>query len=69
MELLWRPVAASRFYHHWLHGTATNWQNHHVPGSASFTVIGYGGKNVTPSPSTSPTTTTALSPRAATEAA
>ncbi len=28
-----------RFYHHhWLAGTATNWQNHHQPGSASFTV-------------------------------
>jgi hypothetical protein len=28
-----------RFYHHhWLHGTATNWQNHHLPGSSSFTV-------------------------------
>ncbi len=31
--------AGMRFYHHhWLHGTATNWQNHHLPGSASFTV-------------------------------
>jgi peptidoglycan/xylan/chitin deacetylase (PgdA/CDA1 family) len=28
-----------RFYHRpWLHGTATNWQNHQLPGSASFTV-------------------------------
>ena len=28
-----------RFYHHhWLRGTATNWQNHHLPNSASFTV-------------------------------
>jgi hypothetical protein len=28
-----------RFYHHhWLDGTATNWQNHHLPGPASFTV-------------------------------
>jgi hypothetical protein len=28
-----------RFYHHhWLHGTATNWQNHELPDSASFTV-------------------------------
>jgi hypothetical protein len=28
-----------RFYHrHWLHGTATNWQNDHLPGSAAFTV-------------------------------
>ena len=32
-------AAGMRFYHHhWLHGTATNWQNHHLPGSASFTV-------------------------------
>ncbi len=31
--------AGMRFYHHhWLHGTATNWQNHQLPGSASFTV-------------------------------
>jgi hypothetical protein len=28
-----------RVYHHpWLAGTATNWQNHHLPGSAAFTV-------------------------------
>jgi hypothetical protein len=28
-----------RFYHrHWLRGTATNWQNHHLRGSAAFTV-------------------------------
>ena len=32
-------AAGMRFYHHhWLHGTATNWQNHHLPGTASFTV-------------------------------
>ena len=32
-------AAGMRFYHHpWLHGTATNWQNHRLPGSASFTV-------------------------------
>ena len=32
-------AAGMRFYHHhWLAGTATNWQNHHVVGSASFTV-------------------------------
>ena len=32
-------AAGMRFYHHhWLPGTATNWQNHHLPGSASFTV-------------------------------
>jgi hypothetical protein len=28
-----------RFYHHhWLAGTAPNWQNHHLPGTASFVV-------------------------------
>ena len=28
-----------RFYHHhWLNGTASNWQNHHLPNSAAFTV-------------------------------
>jgi hypothetical protein len=28
-----------RFYHHpWLDGTATNWQNHNLSGSAAFTV-------------------------------
>ena len=32
-------AAGMRFYHHhWLNGTATNWQNRHLPGSASFTV-------------------------------
>jgi murein peptide amidase A len=32
-------AAGMRFYHRpWLHGTATNWQNHHLPGSASLTV-------------------------------
>ena len=32
-------TAAMRFYHHhWLPGTASNWQNHHLAGSASFTV-------------------------------
>jgi murein peptide amidase A len=36
---IYARAAAMRFYHHhWLHGTATNWQNHHLPGSASFTV-------------------------------
>ena len=31
--------AGMRFYHHhWLHGTATNWQNHRLPTTASFTV-------------------------------
>jgi D-Ala-D-Ala carboxypeptidase 3 (S13) family len=32
-------AAGMRFYHHpWLAGTASNWQNHHLPGSVSFTV-------------------------------
>jgi murein peptide amidase A len=36
---IYADAAGMRFYHqHWLHGTATNWQNHHLPGSASFTV-------------------------------
>jgi len=26
------------YHHHWLPGTATNWQNHHLPGTASLTV-------------------------------
>jgi hypothetical protein len=26
------------YHHHWLPGTATNWQNHHLPDTASFTV-------------------------------
>jgi protein MpaA len=26
------------YHHHWLPGTAANWQNHHLAGSASFTV-------------------------------
>ena len=26
------------YHHHWLAGTATNWQNHHLPRSAAFTV-------------------------------
>jgi protein MpaA len=51
MDLVWAwgpSTAAGRVYaraagmrlyhHHWLDGTATNWQNHHLPGSASFTV-------------------------------
>jgi murein peptide amidase A len=51
MDLVWawgRSTAAGRTYaraagmrfyhHHWLHGTATNWQNHHLPGTSSFTV-------------------------------
>jgi murein peptide amidase A len=36
---IYARAAGMRFYHHsWLHGTATNWQNRHLPGSASFTV-------------------------------
>jgi len=32
-------VVGMRFYHHhWLRGTATNWQNHHLPDTSSFTV-------------------------------
>jgi hypothetical protein len=36
---IYARAAGMRFYHrHWLSGTATNWQNHRLPGSASFTV-------------------------------
>jgi protein MpaA len=36
---IYARAAGMRFYHqHWLDGTATNWQNHHLPGSASLTV-------------------------------
>ncbi len=51
MDLVWAwgpSTAAGRIYahaagmrfdhHHWLGGTATNWQNHHLPDSSSFTV-------------------------------
>jgi protein MpaA len=51
MNLVWAfgaSTAAGRVYarvagmllyhHHWLRGTATNWQNHHVRGTAAFTV-------------------------------
>jgi protein MpaA len=32
-------ASGMRFYHrHWLPGTASNWQNHHLPGSSAFTV-------------------------------
>ncbi len=32
-------ASGMRFYHHpWLDGSASNWQNHHLPGSAAFTV-------------------------------
>ncbi|MGN6815017.1 MAG: M14 family zinc carboxypeptidase, partial [Solirubrobacterales bacterium] len=36
---IYARAAGMRFYHrHWLHGTATNWQNHRLPGSAALTV-------------------------------
>jgi protein MpaA len=36
---IYARAAGMRFYHHHgLHGTAANWQNHHLPNSASFTV-------------------------------
>jgi protein MpaA len=36
---IYARAAGMRFYHrHWLDGTATNWQNHHLPGTAAFTV-------------------------------
>jgi protein MpaA len=36
---IYARAASMRYYHHhWLDGTATNWQNHHLPGSASLTV-------------------------------
>ena len=36
---IYARAAGMRIYHHrWLNGTATNWQNHHLAGSASFTV-------------------------------
>ena len=36
---LYAHVSGMRFYHHpWLAGTAANWQNHHSPHAASFTV-------------------------------
>jgi predicted deacylase len=36
---LYARSAGMRFYHHhWLHGTATNWQNHNLPGTSSITV-------------------------------
>ena len=32
-------LAGMRLYHHhWLPGTSTNWQNHHLPGTAALTV-------------------------------
>lgn len=36
---LYAAAAGMRLYHHpWLPGTASNWQNHHLPGTASVTV-------------------------------
>jgi predicted deacylase len=36
---LYARAAGMRFYHRrWLAGTATNWQNHHLPRASSFTV-------------------------------
>jgi protein MpaA len=36
---IYARVAGMRLYHHhWLHGTATNWQNHHLPATAAITV-------------------------------
>lgn len=36
---IYARAASMRFYHHrWLRGTAPNWQNHHLPGTASFAV-------------------------------
>ncbi len=36
---IYARASGMRFYHHhWLDGTAPNWQNHHLPGSSSFTV-------------------------------
>jgi protein MpaA len=36
---IYARAAGMHFYHrHWLHGTASNWQNHHLPGAAAFTV-------------------------------
>lgn len=36
---LYARASGMRFYHqHWLPGTNTNWQNHHLPHSSAFTV-------------------------------
>jgi hypothetical protein len=36
---LYASVAGmSLYHHHWLPGTATNWQNHHLPATAAITV-------------------------------
>jgi murein peptide amidase A len=33
-----RTVGMRFYHHHWLRGTATNWQNHHLRDTSSFTV-------------------------------
>jgi protein MpaA len=33
-----RATGMRLYHHHWLPGTATNWQNHHLAGTASLTV-------------------------------
>ncbi|MDQ6836156.1 MAG: M14 family metallopeptidase [Actinomycetota bacterium] len=33
-----RFVGMRLYHHHWLAGTSTNWQNHHLPDTAAFTV-------------------------------
>jgi protein MpaA len=33
-----RATGMRLYHHHWLHGTASNWQNHHLPDAAAFTV-------------------------------
>jgi protein MpaA len=38
-----RATAMRLYHHHWLPGTATNWQNHHLAGTSSLTVELPGG--------------------------
>jgi hypothetical protein len=35
---IYARAAGMRYHHHWLPGTASNWQNHHLPGTVSFVV-------------------------------
>jgi protein MpaA len=36
---IYARAAGMRLYHHrWLHGTATNWHNHHLPRTAALTI-------------------------------
>jgi protein MpaA len=36
---IYAHLSGMALYHHpWLHGTATNWQNHHLPASAALTI-------------------------------